>query len=66
MANHGKREPMQRMSAGDRVVFYSPTTDYPDGEPLRAFTGMGTVTGAESEASTVIEGGTAEPLSSPR
>jgi len=48
---------MQRMSAGDRIIIYSPTTDYPDGEPLRAVTAIGTVIGAEPEASKVIEGG---------
>jgi len=36
MANHGKRAPVARMSAGDRVLIYSPTTTYPKGEPLRA------------------------------
>lgn len=60
MANHGKRQPMQRMSVGDRVVIYSPTTDYPDGEPLRAVTAVGTVTGDVAE-SAVIEGGFCRP-----
>jgi hypothetical protein len=41
--NHGKRAPLQRLSAGDGVVFYSPKTSYPDGEPLQAFTAIGRV-----------------------
>jgi hypothetical protein len=41
--NHGKRAPLQRLRAGDRIVFYSPRTDHPDGEPLQAFTALGTV-----------------------
>jgi hypothetical protein len=41
--NHGKRAPLQRLSACDGVVFYSPRTSYPDGEPLQAFTAIGRV-----------------------
>ena len=41
--NHGKRAPLQRLSASDGVVFYSPRTSYPDGEPLQAFTAIGRV-----------------------
>jgi hypothetical protein len=41
--NHGKRAPLQRLSAFDGVVFYSPRTSYPDGEPLQAFTAIGRV-----------------------
>lgn len=57
MANHGKRSPMARMSPGDGVLIYSPTTTYPHGEPLRAVTIVGHVTGEEPEPSTVIAGG---------
>jgi hypothetical protein len=57
MANHGKRAPVARMSRGDRVLIYSPTTAYPRGEPLRAITMVGEITGDEPEPSTVIEGG---------
>ena len=57
MANHGKRAPVARMSAGDRVLVYSPTTTYPKGEPLRAITFAGEVSGEEPEPSAVIEGG---------
>ena len=29
------------MGAGDGLAYYSPKTDYPDGEPLQAFTAIG-------------------------
>ena len=45
--NHGVRSGIQRMSPGDGLVFYSPKTAYPDGDPLRQFTGVGFV--AEGE-----------------
>ena len=57
MANHGKKSPVARMSKGDRILLYSPTTTYPKGEPLRAITIVGEVTGDEPEPSPVIEGG---------
>ena len=57
MANHGKRSPLARMSPGDGVLIYSPTTTYPYGEPLRAVTIVGDVTGDEPEPSDVIVGG---------
>jgi len=41
--NHGKRAPLQRMAAGDLVAMYSPRTEYPNGEPLQAFTALGIV-----------------------
>ena len=41
--NHGKKAPLQRMGAGDGLLYYSPKTDYPDGEPLQAFTAIGLV-----------------------
>ena len=41
--NHGKKAPLQRMRAGDGIVFYSPKTDYPDGDTLQAFTAVGVV-----------------------
>jgi len=41
--NHGKKVPLQRMKAGDLLAMYSPRTDYPDGEPLQAFTALGVV-----------------------
>ncbi len=57
MANHGKRAPLARMSAGDRILVYSPRTAHPDGDALKAITFVGEVTGAEPEPSPVIEGG---------
>ena len=57
MANHGKRPPLARLSTGDGILIYSPTTTYPDGESLRAVTIVGEVTGDEPEPSDVIEGG---------
>jgi hypothetical protein len=57
MANHGKRAPLARMSVGDRVIVYSPRTAHPGGEPLKAVTIIGTVTGEEPEPSEVIPGG---------
>ena len=57
MANHGKRAPVARMSVGDRILIYSPTTTFPKGEPLKAITIVGEVTGADPEPSPVIEGG---------
>src|SRR3954454_6616402 len=45
--NHGKKAPLQRLHAGDGLVMYSPRTDYPDGEPLQAFTAMGTISTGE-------------------
>lgn len=46
-ANHGKAAPLRRMSPGDRVVYYSPTLEYGKGEPLQAFTALGTVADEE-------------------
>jgi len=57
MANHGKRPPLIRMSRGDRILIYSPTTTYPHGERLRAVTVVGEVNGDEPEPSDVIAGG---------
>jgi hypothetical protein len=57
MANHGKRAPLARMSRGDGLLVYSPTTTYPRGEPLKAVTIVGEVTGEEPEPSEVIPGG---------
>lgn len=57
MANHGKRAPLARMSRGDGILIYSPTTTYPAGQALRAITFIGEVTGDEPEPSDVIAGG---------
>ena len=45
--NHGKKSALQRLKAGDRLALYSPKTDYPDGEPLQAFTALGVVSTGE-------------------
>ena len=42
-ANHGKAAGLKRMANGDRIAFYSPRTDYPDGEPLQHFTAIGSI-----------------------
>ena len=57
MAHHGKRGGIARMTRGDGILVYSPTTTYPRGEPLRAITMVGEVTGDAPEPSEVIAGG---------
>ncbi len=57
MANHGKKAPLSRMSRGDGILVYSPATTFAKGEPLRAVTFVGEVTGDAPEASDVIVGG---------
>ena len=47
-ANHGKPTMLRKMARGDWIIFYSPKTAYPDGEPLQAFTAIGQV--ADNEA----------------
>ena len=42
-ANHGRATGLRRLGNGDMVVFYSPRTTYPDGEPYRRFTAVGRV-----------------------
>jgi EVE domain len=42
-ANHGKPHMLRKMARDDWIVFYSPKTDYPDGDPLQAFTAIGRV-----------------------
>lgn len=39
--NHGKRAPLARMSAGDTLIYYSPTEHRGDTVPLREFTAAG-------------------------
>jgi hypothetical protein len=46
-ADHGKSTRLSRLRAGDRIVFYSPRTNYPDGDPLQQFTACGVVDGAD-------------------
>lgn len=40
---HGKQAPLRRLSRGDWLIYYSPRTAPPDGEPLQAFTAIGRV-----------------------
>jgi len=42
-ANHGKATNLRHLAQGDWLVFYSPRTSYPDGEPLQRFTAVGRV-----------------------
>jgi len=46
-ANHGKPAMMRRMRRGDWIIFYSPKTHYPAGQPLQAFTAIGQVSDDE-------------------
>lgn len=46
-ANHGNPGLLRRLRREDWIAFYSPRTDYPEGEPLRAFTALGQVTDDE-------------------
>lgn len=57
MTNHGKRAPLARMSVGDGILIYSPRTRFTNGEPLKAITIVGEVTGKEPTESPVINGG---------
>jgi hypothetical protein len=45
--NHGKKAPLRKFRAGDGLAMYSPRTSYPDGEPLQAFTAIGTIVSGE-------------------
>jgi len=42
-ANHGRPTGLRRLSRGDLMIFYSPRTSYPEGEPLQRFTAAGRV-----------------------
>lgn len=42
-ANHGRPTGLRRLARGDGLVFYSPRTHYPAGEPLQRFTAIGRV-----------------------
>lgn len=42
-ANHGKPHMLRKMLRDDFIVFYSPKTDYPDGDTLQTFTAIGRV-----------------------
>jgi hypothetical protein len=40
---HGKAAPLKRLRAGDRVVYYSPSTKFGGKDKLQAFTALGEV-----------------------
>jgi hypothetical protein len=42
-ANHGRATNLRKLQREDLIVFYSPRTTYPGGEPLQAFTALGRV-----------------------
>jgi hypothetical protein len=42
-AGHGKRSGLDRMHAGDRIIYYSPKVTYGGNDPLQAFTALGEV-----------------------
>lgn len=42
-ADHGKNTRLKRLAKGDRIVFYSPRTEFGGGEPLQAFTAIGEI-----------------------
>src|SRR4051812_26414831 len=46
-ANHGKATHLRQLAEGDLIVFYSPRTSYPDGDPLQRFTALGRVLDAQ-------------------
>jgi hypothetical protein len=52
--NHGSRAGVMRMQPGDGLVYYSPKTRYPDGDPLREFTAIGRI--ADGDAWQADEG----------
>jgi hypothetical protein len=45
--NHGSPA-IKRLHPGDGLVYYSPKTTYPDGDPLREFTAVGIVSDGEA------------------
>lgn len=46
--NHGAKAGIVRMRPGDGLVYYSPKTSYPDGDPLREFTAIGRVSDGDA------------------
>lgn len=45
---HGKQAPLKKMQPGDMLIYYSPRTSYPAGEPLQQFTALGEVQSEEA------------------
>lgn len=46
-ANHGKPWALRKMDKDDWLIFYSPKTQFEEGEPLQAFTAIGQITDSE-------------------
>lgn len=46
-ADHGARTRLSRPQPGDEMIFYSPRTSLHAGAPVRQFTALATITGAE-------------------
>jgi hypothetical protein len=42
-AGHGKRAPLMRISPGDRVAYYAPTSVFGGGDKLQSFVSIGVV-----------------------
>lgn len=45
---HGKAAPIERLSPGDWIVYYSPRTSLEGGEALQAFTAIGEIAAGEA------------------
>lgn len=45
---HGKRAPLERMSVGDGIVFYSPVFHFNGKDKCQSFTAIGTITGEKA------------------
>ena len=39
-AGHGKKAPVEKLQAGDYMIFYSPKTSLENGKPVQAFTAV--------------------------
>jgi hypothetical protein len=57
---HGKEAPLRRIRPGDRVAYYSPTTEFRGKDRLQAFTAIGIV--GEGEPYRVDMGGGFRPF----
>src|SRR5262245_41945015 len=42
-AGHGRKQPLEKMAAGDLVLFYSPRTALEEGDPWQRFTAIARV-----------------------
>ncbi len=60
MLNHGKKAPLQKMAAGDYLIYYSPKVKLSDEKPLQKFVAIGRV--KDGEAYQVMLGEDFEPF----